>query len=269
MLLAQITDLHVTARGRPAYKVVDTAQGLARAVDALLALVPRPDAALVTGDLTYDGRPEEYAVVAEELARLPIPVYAIPGNHDARGPFREALVPRFCPTTDDTFLHFAVPLGETLLVALDTLVPGRDGGALCAERLAWVERTLEEASGRPVILALHHPPFATGIGHMDRIALAEPEALERAVRRHGRVERVLCGHVHRSVQTLWAGTIASIAPSTAHQVELALDPAAPSCFTLEPAGFHLHVRLADGRLVTHQGSLGRWPGPYRFAEYAA
>lgn len=268
MLLAQITDLHVTARGRTAYKLVDTAACLGRAVDALLALVPRPDAVLVTGDLAYDGRPEEYAVVAEELGRLPMPVLAIPGNHDARGPFRAALAPRFCPSDDPEFLHFAVPLGETWLVALDSLVPGADGGALCPRRLAWLEETLARAADRPVILALHHPPFPTGIAHMDRIALAEPGGLERLVRRHGRVERVLCGHVHRAVQTLWAGTIASIAPATAHQVELALDPAAPSCFTLEPPGFHLHARLPGGGLVTHQRSIGSWPGPYRFAQYA-
>jgi hypothetical protein len=71
------------------------------------------------------------------------------------------------------------------------------------------------------------------------------------------------------VQTLWAGTLASIAPSTAHQVELALDPRAPSCFTLEPPGLHLHARLEGGGLVTHLLPLGEWPGPYRFAEYAA
>lgn len=268
MLLAQITDMHVTVRGRPAYKIVDTASCLGRAVDALLTLKPRPDAVIVTGDLAYDGKAEEYAVVAEELGRLPMPVYAIPGNHDAREPFRATLVPRFCPSEDPEFLHFAVPLAEVLLVGLDTLVPGEDGGALCPARLAWLERALSEAADRPVILALHHPPFATGIAHMDRIALAEPERLAELIRRHGRVERVLCGHVHRSVQTLWAGTIASIAPSTAHLVELALDPAAPSCFTLEPPGFHLHARLASG-FVTHLGSIGDWPGPYRFAEYAA
>lgn len=268
MLLAQISDCHVSA-GRPAYRIVDTEAALARAIDALLALRPSPDAVILTGDLAYDGRPEEYAVIARELARLPMRVIAIPGNHDARGPFRDALVPRFCPTEDPLFLQVAVDLGELVLVGLDTLVPGEDGGALCAKRLAWLEGTLDRAAGRPVILALHHPPFATGIGFMDRIALAEAEKLEALVRRHGRVERVICGHVHRSVQTLWAGTLASIAPSTAHQVQLALEAGAPSCFTLEPAGFHLHARVPGGGLVTHLVPIGDWPGPYRFAEYAS
>ena len=89
----------------------------------------------MTGDLAFDGRPEEYAVIAEEFARLSMPVLAVPGNHDARQTFRPALVPRFCPTPDPEFLHFAVPVGEVLLVGLDTLVPGQDGGALCSRRL--------------------------------------------------------------------------------------------------------------------------------------
>ncbi len=269
MLLAQISDLHVTAGGTRAYRLVDTAACLARAVDALLALDPRPDAVLVTGDLAYDGRIEEYRVVAEQLARLPMPVHAIPGNHDAREPFRTALVPRFCPSEDPRFLHFAVPLGETWLVALDTLEPGEERGVLCPARLDWLERTLARLADQPVILALHHPPFATGIAHMDRIALVRPEALEQLVRRHGRIERVLCGHVHRSVQTSWAGTLASIAPSVAHQVALALAPQAPSCFTLEPPGYHLHARLPSGELVTHFVPIGSWPGPYRFADHAS
>jgi len=268
MLLAQITDCHVTTPGRYAYRIVDTCAALRRAVDALLALRPSPDAVVVTGDLVYEGHKEEYEVVAHELARLSVPVFALPGNHDAREPFRAVLGPRFCPAEDAVFLHFSYELGETVLIGLDTLLPGSHGGVLCPARLSWLERALAAARERPVILALHHPPFATGIAHMDRIALANAEDLERLVRRHGRVERVICGHVHRSVQTLWAGTLASVAPSTAHQVELALEPAAPSCFTLEPPGLHLHTRLAGGGLVTHLLPLGDWPGPYRFAEYA-
>ncbi|MCS6879048.1 MAG: phosphodiesterase [Geminicoccaceae bacterium] len=269
MLLAHVSDPHVTSPERRAYRIVDTARGLARTIDTLLARRPRPDAVILTGDLACDGRPEEYAQIARELERLPMPVFAIPGNHDERGAFRAHLVPRFCPTEDPTFLQFAVELDDLVLIGLDTLVEGSEGGALCARRLAWLEAALAKARDRSVVLALHHPPFATGIPFMDAIALAAPDRLETLVRAHGRVERVLCGHVHRSIQTLWAGTLASIAPATAHQVGLVLDPTAPSSFTFEPPGFQLHLRLPEGRWVTHLVPVGDWPGPYRFAEYAA
>lgn len=54
------------------------------AVDELLA--GRPDAVLVTGDLTKDGERVSHEYVAGQLLarlrRAGIPVYVVPGNHD-------------------------------------------------------------------------------------------------------------------------------------------------------------------------------------------
>src|SRR3989344_2288508 len=49
-------------------------------------------------------------------------------------------------------------------------------------------------TSRPVVIAMHHPPFRTLIGHMDDIGLREgADALEAIVARHPQVERVICG----------------------------------------------------------------------------
>jgi Icc-related predicted phosphoesterase len=42
----------------------------------------RADVLLIAGDLTQHGRPEEAAVLAEELAFVRVPVFAVLGNHD-------------------------------------------------------------------------------------------------------------------------------------------------------------------------------------------
>ena len=68
----------------------DTAPYLARAVASLNALVPRPDVTVVTGDLVDHGEPNEYEQLRHLLAPLSMPVFVIPGNHDAREPLREA-----------------------------------------------------------------------------------------------------------------------------------------------------------------------------------
>ncbi|KAG1318835.1 hypothetical protein G6F63_015032 [Rhizopus arrhizus] len=70
---------------------------------------------------------------------------------------------------------------------------------------------------------MHHPPFLTGIEHMDAIGLLSgaPE-LERIVSRFPHVERVLCGHLHRTIFQRFGGTIASTCPGTAHQLALEL-----------------------------------------------
>src|SRR5262249_46714211 len=143
-------------------------------------------------------------------------------------------------------------------------VPGEPAGALCAERLGWLAARLAEQPERPTLLFMHHPPIATGIEHMDAMGLAGAPALAELLRRHPPVERVACGHVHRSIPAPFAGTVASIAPSTAHQVALDLRPAAPACFTFEPPGFHLHLWQPGLGIVTHTAATDSWPGPYRF-----
>lgn len=63
---------------------------------------------------------------------------------------------------------------------------------------------------------MHHPPFPTFIGHMDRQGLTGAANLAALVRRHPQVERLLCGHLRRPIQARFSGTIASTAPSPAH-----------------------------------------------------
>jgi 3',5'-cyclic-AMP phosphodiesterase len=119
-----------------------------------------------------------------------------------------------------------------------------------------------------VIVALHHPPFDCGIGHMDAIRL-EPQAataLEALIRQHPNVERVICGHVHRPMFVRFGGTIASAVPAPAHQVTLDLAPDAPSTFTLEPPAFALHRYDRQGGLVTHHAYVEASEGPYPFHE---
>jgi hypothetical protein len=68
---------------------------------------------------------------------------------------------------------------------------------------------------------------------------------------------VLCGHVHRSVQCRFAGTIGQITPGTAHAVQLTLT-GEPSRWAMEPPGMLLH-EWRDGRgLVSHVDFIGRY-----------
>ena len=121
-------------------------------------------------------------------------------------------------------------MGRYFLLALALMIcskVGASAGSLCTQRLAWLEAELERQSHRPVVIAMHHPPFQTLIGHMDKIGLLEgAQALEAIVARHPNVERVICGHLHRSIQVRFGGTIASTVPAPAHQVSLDLSPQA-------------------------------------------
>lgn len=273
MLLAQLSDLHIKAGRRKAYGVVDTAAMLEAAVAHLLALDPPPDAVLITGDLADHGSPQDYALLREVLAPLlarqaQMPLYLMLGNHDDAQELRDAFPEHRYLWQDPEFVHFSLNLAPDLrLLALDTVEPGRSGGRLCAKRMAWLQTQLQ-ADPRPTLLAMHHPPFATGIAHMDRIGLADTQAFCALLAQHPQVERIVCGHLHRTISVRLGLTVASTCPSPAHQVALDLRPQGPDCFVMEPAGYQLH-RWAGRQLVSHNVVLGSYAGPYRFRDGGA
>lgn len=265
MLIAHLTDLHVRPRGRPAYRVSETNMMTARAIDAVRALTPKPDCVIVSGDLTDCGLAEEYELLRELLAALPMPVYLIPGNHDRREQLRTTLTDFPGVSSHPTYVQYAIEDHPVRLIALDTVVPGASRGELDAERLSWLDETLAAQPAKPTIIFMHHPPFICGIRHMDDIRLLEgAEAMAAIVARHGQVERVLCGHHHRVITKRWAGTIASTGPSVSHQVTLDLRPEDPGSMVFEPPAYQLHLWGADTGLVTHMAYVERFPGPFPF-----
>ena len=267
MILVQLTDLHIAPPGRALYRVAETNMLAERAMRAVRNLRVRPDAVLVTGDVAADGRTAEYQLFAEMAGRelAGTPIYVIPGNHDRREAMRSVLAAVPGVTADREFVQYAVDDLPMRLVMLDTVVPGEPYGELCARRLAWLDATLAAAPDRPTIVAMHHPPFVCGIGHMDAIILRDIPAFAAVIARHRQVRRILCGHHHRSVFAPFAHAIASIGPSVAHQVELDLRAGASAFFCMEPPAFHLHALQPDGVLATHTAFVEAYAGPYPFA----
>lgn len=257
MLICQITDLHITPKGAPLLGQIETADYLRKAVDHVNRLDPRPDVVLVSGDLTDKGSAPEYDHLRELLAGLAMPFYLIPGNHDARGSLRAAFPDHAYLGAGDGFVNYVIEDWPVRLVALDSTIPGKPGGEMCPDRLAWLDATLAAAPDRPTIVFMHHPPFKTAVAHMDAMGLEGGPAMEAVIRRHPQVERVLCGHLHRPIQMRFGGSIASTAPSTAHQVVLDLTvPGHSSAWNREPAAVQLHLFLPGMGIVSHTSYIG-------------
>ena len=264
-LVAQISDLHLKAGQRLTYGVVDTLGALRRAVDHLNARHPRPDIVVISGDLVDFGRADEYAVLHPELARLHMPCYLVPGNHDARGPLLDAFSDHaYLPRSAQAPLDWVVDDHPLRLIGLDSTIPGSHGGQLLDSQLQWLDAQLALRPHAPTLLILHHPPFISGIGHMDREPFINATALEQLIARHPQVERLLCGHLHRPMQRRFGGSLSCVCPGTSHQIVLDLQDAAPAHFNLEPAGYLLHRWEAQQGLVSHNGVFGEYPGPYPF-----
>jgi 3',5'-cyclic AMP phosphodiesterase CpdA len=263
-LVAQISDLHIKRPGELAYQKVDTAAALTRCIDTLHALLPRPELVVVSGDLVDTPAAEEYEHLARLLAPLELPLAVIPGNHDSRTLLRAAFPAQPYATTEGA-LDFALVLAELDIILLDSSVPATDYGELGAPTLAWLDITLARDEQRPALLFLHHPPFLTGIEHMDRQNLHNAEEFGAVVQRHRRVRLIAAGHVHRSTHTLFAGVPTSICPAPNHAVALDLCGVLPPSMKVEPPGLHLHAwDRRHNRLITHFVPIGEFPGPYPF-----
>lgn len=261
MILVQLTDTHLKENGRPAYGRVDTAAYLRRAVAAINAIAP--DAVIFSGDLTDAGGAAEFDALQEILAGLRAPLFAVPGNHDRRETLRAAFAASgfLDPTTP-----FCAGVAEDLplrLIGLDSSVPGGSHGEIGAAQLDWLAARLAERPTTPTLVFAHHPPLACGIRHMDVQNLADGAALLALLARHRQVLHLACGHVHRAITATVNGVAVSVAPSSAHAVDLDLDPASPPGFRLEPPMLRL-FRYVDGVLLTHLAFVDAAPGPFPF-----
>ena len=261
MLIAQISDTHISTPGSRNDRDFRTVEHLERAVAHLNALTPRPDVVLATGDLVERGQVDEYERLRDILAPLAMPLFLIPGNHDGR----ENLVRtfdrhRYLPR-DGGFLQYVVEDWPVRLLALDTLIPGESGGRLCAERLHWLDTRLAEAPERVTVVLMHHPPFLTGMRKMDKMGLDGIRELETVIRRHPQVERIVCGHLHRPIVRRFAGTVACTGPATAAPARPRSGGGSGLATVMEPPGCLLHLWLGDGGgLVSHVSVIGdRFP----------
>jgi Icc protein len=266
VIIAQISDLHIKQPGQLAYGRVDTAKALERCIMALNKLDPRPDLVVISGDLADTPTVEEYEHLKRLLAPLTVPLVCIPGNHDSRDLMRTAF-PRQNYAFPSGALDQRLELGGLDIVLLDSSVAGKPHGFLEGSSLQWLDSTLASSPDRPAILFLHHPPFQTGIWHMDRQNLLNAGELEAVVRRHPGVRLIATGHVHRATVTLFAGVVTTICPAPNHVVDLDLAELRPPSFNVEAPAFHLHVWFPDGgfgHVVTHLVSIGEFEGPHPF-----
>jgi len=270
MLIAQISDFHLKPEGVLAYAVADTASPLKRAIEHINHLNPVPGLVLITGDLVDEGAPESYTFLRQLLASLKPPFIMIPGNHDHKEGLRKAFpehdyLHRGIEEGGESYICFILEDFPLRLIGLDTVTPGEHGGGLGPKRRAWLQKALSARPDIPTVIFMHHPPFASGIGHMDKEVFCGWEEFQSLVSQHPQVERVLCGHLHRPIFRRFGGTVISSCPAIGMQLSLDLREEAPPTFIVEPPSVMLHLWTGlwgEKTLLTHTSIIADHPGQY-------
>lgn len=197
-----LTDLHISAPERGDNTLNgDTLAALDAAIDRIAGMDFPPAFVAISGDLTHRGDVESYRLLAGRLERIAAPKVLALGNHDTRGGFRTAMLGQ---GGDAPFVHDRV-IGGVHVISLDTLVPGRIGGALDADQFAYLAGALDAHPDVPKIVVMHHPPAVDPDSDLIWHSLNRDDSARLAEMLQGRVAGVLCGHVHVPRVSHWHG----------------------------------------------------------------
>jgi hypothetical protein len=172
---------------------------------------------LIVGDVVYyNGEESSYHdQFYEPYAKLAKPIIAFPGNHDGEplpgDTSLSGFMANFCdsqpniPAADPQlefgrhtqtlpYPEWTLDLQTVTIIAMYSNVPS--GGYFEQEQIDRLTQELQAAdAGKPVIVALHHPPYSIDAHHGGSQHMGD--ALDQAFNSSGRVpDLVLSGHVH-------------------------------------------------------------------------
>ena len=171
----------------------------------------KPDAIIVTGDITDEGILPQFELARVELERFKCEeLIVLPGNHDYRHT-GYLLFKKFFPSTQ------TYDMGDVLLITLHTPRPDRDEGEVGYRQLLWMQKVIEKFEGqrKKIIVAMHHHLIGIPDTGTDKIIVLDAgDALRVCL--ESKVDLVVCGHKHRpwvwklgDLQIAYAGTASS------------------------------------------------------------
>ena len=146
-------DLHVTRAGEENHR------DLLRIVELIQKLDPGSlDFVVLPGDNADDGTPEQFPLVRDAVARLPLPLHILPGDHD----FKPRTLDAFHGVLGAERLPKAITVQGHRCLFLDVVSAGTGGPdfRLGEAQLAWAEREVQQAedAGQYAIIFMHTYP---------------------------------------------------------------------------------------------------------------
>jgi len=181
MLLVQLSDIHVGSQFQESVfeKVISEVNEI------------KPDAILISGDLTNEGLIKEYEKCKKLISRFNCKkIITISGNHDYRNSGYLAFK-KFFPFETINELS-----SDIVLVTVGTARPDRNEGEVGYRQNLWIERTMQKYKDKVKILAMHHHLVGIPDTGSDRVTVIDAGDVLRTILATN-VDLVLCGHKHR------------------------------------------------------------------------
>ncbi len=173
------------APGEPPYPETMN-RGAVREISAI-----DPAVVVVKGDLSQDGRPQEWAAF-EDCYRAPFGerLHVVRGNHDSYQGQSEYAGDQW------------IELPGVAIALLDTVMPEHTTGTVTGAQLEWLDTRAAEAD-RPVIVMGHHQQWIAGSANAHRpddyfgLHPNASDALAAVIARRHRIVAYTAGHTHR------------------------------------------------------------------------
>lgn len=187
-VIAHISDLHIS-------DIAFEEDVFLQAVNEINAL--NPDMIILTGDITNNGYYKQYEKAMGYLAMFEAPLFAVPGNHDARNlgyqTFEELVGERSWKLTKDD---------DFTVIGLDSSAADDNKGHIGIPQHLWMERQLDECviDGGFSIIALHHHIISIPQTGRERNVLSDAGDILKTITTH-EVDLVMSGHKH--VPNIW------------------------------------------------------------------
>ena len=187
-VIAHISDLHTS-------KSDFDEEVLMKAVSEINHL--QPDMMVLTGDLTDNGYYVEFEQAKKYLELFEAPLFAVPGNHDARNlgyqTFEELIGEK----------SWKLTMGDNFtVIGLDSSSPDQNRGHIGNPQHMWLEHQLDEGviNEQFTIVALHHHVISIPQTGRERNVLSDAGDILKTLTTH-EVDLVLSGHKH--VPNIW------------------------------------------------------------------
>lgn len=202
MQLVQISDIHFGS-----FFIQKVFDSVVNEVNKL-----KPDAIIVTGDLTDDGLLFQFERASAQIKKFNCDnLIVLPGNHDYRHT-GYLVFKKFFPTSKQIY-----EFDDAVLLTLGTARLDRDEGEVGYRQNLWMEKTLSKNNNnkKTKIIAMHHHLIGIPDTGTDKIIILDAGDTLRACLQ-SKVNLVLCGHKHRpwlwklgSLEIAYAGTVSS------------------------------------------------------------